>query len=39
VIPSFTVISIAAVAIDKRFTEEQKQKLLDHHGKALMIAN
>jgi hypothetical protein len=25
--------------IDKRFTEEQKQKLLDHHGKALMIAN
>jgi hypothetical protein len=24
---------------DKRFTEEQKQKLLDHHGKALMIAN
>jgi hypothetical protein len=25
--------------IDKRFTEEQKQKLLDHHAKALMIAN
>jgi hypothetical protein len=24
---------------DKRFTEEQKQKLLDHHAKALMIAN
>jgi hypothetical protein len=24
---------------DKRFTEEQKQKLLDHHSKALMIAN
>jgi hypothetical protein len=23
---------------DKRFTEEQKQKLLDHHSKALMIA-
>jgi hypothetical protein len=25
--------------LDKRFTEEQKQKLLDHHAKALMIAN
>jgi MEDS: MEthanogen/methylotroph, DcmR Sensory domain len=25
--------------INKRFTEEQKQKLLDHHAKALMIAN
>jgi hypothetical protein len=25
--------------LDKRFTEEQKQKLLDHHSKALMIAN
>jgi hypothetical protein len=25
--------------IDKRFTEEQKQKLMDHHGKALMIIN
>ncbi len=25
--------------IDKRFTEEQKQKLVDHHGKALMIVN
>jgi len=24
---------------DRRFTEEQKQKLLDHHSKALMIAN
>ena len=24
---------------DKRFTEEQKQKLLDHHSKALMIAS
>jgi hypothetical protein len=24
---------------DKRFTEEQRQKLLDHHCKALMIAN
>jgi hypothetical protein len=24
---------------DKRFTEEQKQKLMDHHGKALMIVN
>ena len=24
---------------DTRFTEEQKQKLLDHHSKALMIAN
>jgi len=24
---------------DKRFTEEQKQKLSDHHSKALMIAN
>jgi hypothetical protein len=25
--------------LDKRFTEEQKEKLLDHHAKALMIAN
>jgi hypothetical protein len=25
--------------LDKRFTEEQKQKLRDHHGKALMIVN
>jgi hypothetical protein len=25
--------------LDKRFTEEQKQKLLDHHSKALMIVN
>jgi hypothetical protein len=25
--------------IDKRFTEEQRQKLWDHHGKALMIAS
>jgi hypothetical protein len=24
---------------DRRFTEEQKQKLLDHHSKALMMAN
>jgi len=24
---------------ERRFTEEQKQKLLDHHSKALMIAN
>ncbi len=24
---------------DKRFTEEQKQKLLQHHSKALMIIN
>jgi hypothetical protein len=24
---------------DRRFTEEQKQKLLDHHSKALMIAS
>jgi hypothetical protein len=24
---------------DKRFTEEQKQKLLGHHSKALMISN
>jgi MEDS: MEthanogen/methylotroph, DcmR Sensory domain len=24
---------------DRRFTEDQKQKLLDHHSKALMIAN
>lgn len=24
---------------DKRFTEEQKLKLRDHHNKALMIAN
>jgi len=24
---------------DRRFTEEQKQKLLDHHSKALVIAN
>jgi hypothetical protein len=25
--------------LDKRFTEEEKQKLQDHHGKALMIVN
>jgi hypothetical protein len=25
--------------LDKRSTEEQKQNLLDHHSKALMIAN
>jgi hypothetical protein len=25
--------------INKRFTKEQKQKLVDHHGKALMIAS
>jgi hypothetical protein len=25
--------------LDKRFTEEQRQKLRDHHGKALMIVN
>jgi hypothetical protein len=25
--------------LDKRFTEEQKEKLLDHHAKALKIAN
>jgi hypothetical protein len=25
--------------LDKRFTEEEKQKLRDHHGKALMIVN
>jgi hypothetical protein len=24
--------------LDKRFTEEQRQKLWDHHGKALMIS-
>jgi hypothetical protein len=24
---------------DKRFTEEQKQKLLQHHSKALIIIN
>jgi MEDS: MEthanogen/methylotroph, DcmR Sensory domain len=27
------------VDFDTRFTEKQKQKLLDHHSKALMIAN